>query len=297
MKPIRLPLTLVLLSTVLAACGQAAVQSRGAPAAAPGLAESSFRSSGQPGAVTPNSGPAAPDRIMQAQGDQRVIQDATVELRIKAGSFDEVYGRAIGIAEAAGGFLASSHVGSPSDDSTQTGTLVVRVPSDRFLKVLDEFRKLGNVQQIQTSSQDVSDEFVDLQARLKNQQAQQTVLLDLMRRAQTIQESIAVQNQLSQVTQEIERIEGRIRFLNSRTSFSTISLSLLGPAPATKSHPFSVWEWSGIGDAVKTAARMSANVISGMIIVLGFLFPFAVLVGAGVAAWRFFPRRLLPTTK
>ncbi len=303
MKSIRLPVTVVALAIVLAACGSTANQiahrqaSGLTTAARPAPAdENAARSSAERPGIA-QGGPTVSDRILQAQGDQRVIQDATVELRIKPGSFDEVYGRAISIAEAQGGYLLSSHAGSPGDDVIQTGTLVVRVLADRYLKVLDEYRKLGSVQQIQTSSQDVSDEFVDLQARLRNQQAQQAVLLDLMRRAQTIQESIAVQNQLSQVTQEIERIEGRIRFLNSRTSFSTITLNLMVPAASTQPRHPNLWEQSGLGDAVNTALRMSTNVLSGMIIVLGFLLPFAVLVGIGAATWRFLPRRALPTAR
>jgi len=302
MKSIRLLGTLVTLTIVLAGCGSAASQiaHRQAPsarsAARPAPAdESTARSSTERAPGGAQGGSSVSDRILQAQGDQRVIQDATLELRIKPGSFDEVYGRAVFIAEAQGGYLLSSRAGSPGDEAIQTGTLVVRVPADRYLKVLEEFRRLGSVQQIQTSSQDVSDEFVDLQARLRNQQAQQAVLLDLMRRAQTIQESIAVQNQLSLVTQEIERIEGRIRFLNSRTSFSTITLNLMVPAATTQPRHPNLWERSGLGDAVNTALRMSANVLSGMIIILGFLFPFALLLGIGAAAWRFLPRRPLPT--
>ncbi len=301
MKSIRLLGTLVTLTIVLAGCGSAASQIAHRQASGPGLAarpapadESTARSSAERAPGVAQGGSVVSDRILQAQGDQRVIQDATLELRIKPGSFDEVYGRAVSMAEGQGGYLLSSHAGSPGDEAIQTGTLVVRVPADRYLKVLDEFRKLGSVQQIQTSSQDVSDEFVDLQARLRNQQAQQAVLLDLMRRAQTIQESIAVQNQLSQVTQEMERIEGRIRFLNSRTSFSTITLNLMVPTATTRPQHPSLWERSGLGDAGNTALRMSANVLSGMIIVLGFLFPFAVLLGIGAAAWRFLPRRPLP---
>jgi hypothetical protein len=238
------------------------------------------------------------DPVLQAQNAQKLIQDATVTIKITKGSFDSVSRRIVDIAQVAGGVLFSMQTAQSDQDVINTGTVVVKVPAEQYTRILDQFRSLGTVTAIQTSSQDVSSEYVDLQARNKNQHAQQAILLALMARAQTIQDSIAVQNQLSLVTGEIERIEGRIRYLDTQTTFSTISVNLIIPAVAVaKPAEPSLWDRSGIGDSLGTALRLSANVVSGMIIVLGFLLPFLVLAALGLAAWRFRPKGILPQVR
>jgi hypothetical protein len=306
---LALPLTSVAVATILAACG-------GAGASTPAELHSVSGGLGQGGAGSSQayngiaSGAPAPadraqsqpntvsDPVLQAQNAQKLIQDATVTIKITKGSFDSVSRRIVDIAQAAGGVLFSMQTAQSDQDVINTGTVVVKVPADQYTRILDQFRSLGTVTAIQTSSQDVSSEYVDLQARNKNQHAQQAILLALMARAQTIQDSIAVQNQLSIVTGEIERIEGRIRYLDTQTTFSTISVNLIIPAVAVaKPAEPSLWDRSGIGDSLGTALRLSANVVSGMIIVLGFLLPFLVLAAVGLAAWRFRPKGILPQVR
>jgi hypothetical protein len=302
---LALPLTSVAIATILAACGGAGPQTTGAASktVSGGLGQGgagfSGIASGAPAPADrvqtqPNS---VSDPVLQAQNAQKLIQDATVTLKISKGSFDSVSRRIVDIAQAAGGVLFSMQTAQSDQDVINTGTVVVKVPADQYTRILDQFRSLGTVTAIQTTSQDVSSEYVDLQARNKNQHAQQAILLALMARAQTIQDSIAVQNQLSLVTGEIERIEGRIRYLDTQTTFSTISVNLIIPFAVAKPSEPSLWDKSGIGDALLTAVRMSANVVSGMIIVLGFLLPFLVLAAIGLAAWRFLPKRVLPLAR
>lgn len=269
-----------------------------------GLAQGSGAYNGASGAAAPadRSQAAKPntvsDPVLLAQSTQKLIQDATLTVKIGKGSFDSVSQRIIDIAQSAGGALFSMQTSQSDQDVINSGSVVIKVPSDQYTRVLGQLRSLGTVTAIQTSSQDVSGEYVDLEARLKNQKAQQAILLALMQRATTIQDSIAVQNQLSQVTGEIERIEGRVHYLDTQTTFSTISVNLIIPvAAAARPAEPNLWEKSGIGDAFATALRMSANVIAGMIIVLGFLLPFGILVVLGLVAWRFLPKRVLPLTR
>ena len=290
---LRLPLALTSLAVVLAACSSAA---GGTPSGAPrygpaaGALQAADKSAGS-GSQSNSAG----DPILQAQGNRQVIRDATLGLRIKSGSFWDVYNQALAVADRFGGYLVSSHAGDPGAQRVDSGTIVLRVPSQDYDDALRALRGLGSADQLEVTSQDVSDEYVDLQARLRNQQAQQAVLLNLMKRAQSIPDSIAVQNQLSQVTQEIERIEGRIRFLDQRTTFSTITLSLFVQAPSPV-RP-NLLETSGLAGAVRSAGQAFASVVGGMIVATGFLLPFLLLVAAGFGIWRALPPRMRPSIR
>lgn len=306
---LALPLTGVAIATILAACGGAATTTTSGslktvsgglgqggaagPSQAYGGAPSATLDRSQ-STTAPN---AVSDPVLLAQSAQKLIQDATVTLKISKGSFDSVSRRIVDIAQGAGGVLFSMQTSQSDQDVINSGSVTVKVPADQYTRVLDQLRSLGTVTAIQTNSQDVSGEYVDLSARLKNQQAQQAILIALMAKATTIQDSIAVQNQLSQVTGEVERIEARIRFLDTQTTYATVNVNLIIPVAAVKPSEPSLWEKSGIGDAFGTAIRLSANVISGMIIVVGFLLPFAVLAVLVLAAWRFLPKRVLPLTR
>jgi hypothetical protein len=114
-----------------------------------------------------------------------------------------------------GGFL------SKRDDHSIT----IRVPADRFDEAVRRVEGVGDMLHRNVSAQDVTEEFRDLEVRLKSAHAVQQRLTELLAKAVKVEESIAIERELDRVSGDIERIEGRIKFLRDRAAFSTITVS------------------------------------------------------------------------
>ena len=164
-----------------------------------------------------------------------VIKTADVGLRVDHGQFGQTRSAIRKIAGDLGGYETHS---STSGSKIHSGQITIRVPARAFRRAMDAIEGIAHVHVTAESvtGQDVSQQFVDLQARLVNLEAQEKVLLRLMDRAQTISESIRVENYLQQVEFQIEDVQGRMLYLQNRTSMSTITVALheAGKKPAPR---------------------------------------------------------------
>jgi hypothetical protein len=147
----------------------------------------------------------------------------------------------------------------------------------------------GSVTAQKITGKDVTEEFIDLEARLRTQRALEAQLLEIMKRAQEVDDAIAVQRELTTVRTEVERVEGRRRFLENQSSLSTISVTIQPPAPLVSTTGF----FHSVGKAFGEGVDIAAAVTLFLIRVLLALLPVALFLG--VPAYfilRYLGRRL-----
>jgi len=103
--------------------------------------------------------------------------------------------------------------------------ITIRVPSERFTETLQAIEKLGDVIDRNVKARDVTDEFFDMEARLRSARAVHARLVELLQKADKVEESIAIEKELGRVLAEIERLEGRLKLLRDQLAYSTITAS------------------------------------------------------------------------
>ena len=237
-------------------------------------------------AQAPDTGvPPLPEVI---PGSNRVIKNINLQIRIEKGEFQRQFSRASTVAEQFQGFISGSQVSRTEEGELSSGLLTIRVPSDRFEQAVARLKELGEVTGEDRSGQDVSREFVDLEARLKHAQTEEAFYLRLMGEAETVADMIQVQSQLSGVQLRIEEIQGQLQYLKDQTSYSTITANIFEPGAAMLGEP------KPLAKAWQEAVNGFQSVISGVVVGLGWIAPFALIGLIGLAVYRFSRR---PKTK
>lgn len=163
----------------------------------------------------------------QLGDDQRDVI-STASMSIEVDVVPEAAASVRMIAVAHGGFienLSTSGVGN-----RQSASITVRVPQDRFDATVEQLSRLGDVPSQDISSEDVTEEFIDLKARLNASTREEQSLLSLLERADSVADVLGIERELTRVRSQIERLQGQINFLQSRIDLSTIHISLLSRA-------------------------------------------------------------------
>lgn len=129
------------------------------------------------------------------------------------------------IAREAGGFVGSTSL-QRDESGTQFGSVTVRVPAGRFDQALRNLRELGRVRSVTTNVQDVTAEYVDLEARIRNAKRTEEEIIKLLDRGGKLADIITVETKLGEVRETIERYEGQMRVLREQVDLATITLHL-----------------------------------------------------------------------
>ena len=208
--------------------------------------------------------------------ERKIIRNA--DLQLEANSPEETQQKISAIAESKGGFVIESTQSSSDVKATtrDTVTMTIRVPAAKFNETLDELRKTANRVIVETvKGQDVTEEFIDIEAQLKTKKALEEQFLEIMKRSNSVEDALNVQRELANVRGEIEKIEGRKRFLENQASLSTIKIKLQSPtAFSANSSGFFYQLKESIGNGFDAALSF----ILGLVTVVIALLPFLLLI-------------------
>lgn len=230
--------------------------------------------------VMPGSGAPPEDR---ARIGERVIRNGSLSLRV-----DDVNARlteARTIAAAEGGFVADANV--VDREGVKSATITIRVPQDAFDRTLARLKELAStVFNESANTEDVTAQFVDLEARLGAARAEETQYLRILEQADTIEETLQVTARLGEVRSRIESMEGRLRYLRDRTEYSTIRVSMTEEARVQVPTP--VWRpgetlRESLRELVISLQGLADGLIAFGVFLIGLVFPVALLLA--LAAW------------
>jgi hypothetical protein len=156
--------------------------------------------------------------------NHKIIYTATIDLVVE--DFAGVPDKLIALVKQFDGYIADSNLTGATGHSRR-GTWKVRVPVERFESFVNSAKGLGELISAGTNSQDVSEEFYDVEARLRNKTKEEERLLKLLEdRPGKLEDVIAIERELSRVREEIERMQGRLRVLTDLTTLTTVTLTI-----------------------------------------------------------------------
>ncbi len=227
--------------------------------------------SGATGASGEAARPLARSPVTRTDDVSKIIRDGSMSIQLEKDGFSAGFAAVTRIAQNNGGFVLSSQI-----RGQRRGTLVLRIPAKRFDDAMLALRDVGVVQAQSVSGRDVTAQYIDLTARLLNAIGQRTVLRNLMAQATTIRETITVQNRLSQVELQIEQIQGQLNFIQDQVAEATVHVEL-HEKDAAQVQSSNAVENPSLGSAWDRSIQGFLNVVSAVMIGLGYLIPIAVL--------------------
>jgi hypothetical protein len=205
----------------------------------------------------------------------RVIRTAELGLVIQPDSFGDRFAQVLDVATSSDGFVATS------TSRERSGNVTMRVPAENFTQTLRDLRALGDVEVQTIQGRDVTAEYVDLRARTRIAKSRRQVLLRLMDRATSIEQTIRVQNALDETQLRIEEFQGQLRFLDNRTSLATIQVHLREEGVEVAAEI----DTPSISTAFERSVAGFVGVIAAVVIGLGYVIPIALFAALVWFVW------------
>ncbi|KAB1145879.1 DUF4349 domain-containing protein [Micromonospora sp. DT46] len=287
-RGVRLTAAALVALFALAGCGSDARDNADSgPAAAPAERDRAGGAADQAGGAADPAGGAAErggGKAEQGSGagapDLRVDQRSIIytgTMRVQVDDVDEAARSAIATVTAAGGFIGGDQ--RRSADADARAELELRVPAAKFHGVVDELAKLGRQQRREIRTEDVTEQMVDLDARITTQRARVESARKLLARATSISDLVSLENELSRREADLASLEAKKERLADLTSLSTITVSLVGPDASTADEETEV----GFLVGLKGGWKVFLTSMTILLTVLGAVLPWLLAIGVPVA--------------
>jgi len=310
---LALPLALIAAIVLVAACSsptsESSVSSTGTSTlvspGAPSIADGSKTGASGSGSTAEAPAPTSPSRQdastpSAVSSQQLVVVNKT--MLIETAKVDDAIAKIRALVARDGAEISSMQVATASDEpiylnpvpladgstsSASAGPLrayvTVRVPSDRYADFIAEAAKLGKVLTESETSDDVTQQHVDMKARLGNLQAEQSRLRQLFARAKSVKDMLAVEQELTRVQGDIESMQAQITYLERQAARATVTLELTEPKPIVR--PAGT-DW-GVSTALTDSIRAFVATMNSLIVLLGPVIALLIFVAlpAGLIAW------------
>ncbi|HMJ17230.1 MAG TPA: DUF4349 domain-containing protein [Gemmatimonadaceae bacterium] len=241
-------------------------------------------------ASPPQVGQAAPTNATSGDPVQSFTAGTTTTMIIRTGQafievekVDPAVLKIRQLAAQVGGYITNSSM-SGGHDQIRQATLELKIPSPKYNDAVESLSTIGKVETVTSNAQDVGEEFVDVTARVTNSKRLEERLISLLaNRTGKLDEVLRVERELARVREEIERYEGRLRYLSTRVAMSTLTITVHEPAPILGNNPGE----NPIAAALRRAWRNFIGLLAGLIASLGVVIPLALI---GVAGWYGYKR-------
>jgi len=187
-----------------------------------------------------------------------------------------------------GGYIGNSSVVG-GHDQVRSATFELKIPAQRFDQAVNGLGAIGKVESVNATAEDVGEEFVDVTARVNNAHRLEDRLIALLAtRTGKLQDVLSVERELARVREEIERYEGRLRYLKTRVAVSTLSITVHEPTPILGQSPGE----NPIAAAIRQAWRNFVGFISASIAAAGIIIPLAILIFVGWIVYKRIRRKV-----
>jgi hypothetical protein len=233
----------------------------------------------------------APDAAAIQMPSSQTTSDAVVssmiirtgQASVQVDSLDQGIRAVRALAGRVGGYIANSSIVAGTEQ-THSATLEIKIPAARFDDAINGLQPIGHLESVNVSAEDVGEEYVDVAARAENGRKLEQRLIDILgTRTGKLSDVLAVERELARVREEIERQEGRMRFLRTRAAMSTLAVTVHEKLPVVAG----TGSWAVLGEAFRQAWRNFIAFAAGVIAALGTLLPLGVIVAAvGWLVWR-----------
>lgn len=215
--------------------------------------------------------------------DRKLIREGHVRLEVT--DFEAARTNLTRTVNGYGGYVSdSSQERHRVDNKTfMTGMIVLRVPAENFTDMMAGTEAVGTVLESRTNVEDVTEQLVDIEARLKNLRAQRDQLRELYRRANDTEDVLAVQRRLSDVQEDIERLEARQQNLRRQVALSTIRVRLEEPRPEPEPVESEQWYEVGILSAFLESVDGVVVTLRAIVVSVAYILPYVLVFGVPIA--------------